>query len=65
MQVEAFQEQHREEQPRLIAGQPSADPAPGLGLARGEGDGPAADVRIAADLVGVGVVPVVLGRPPP
>jgi hypothetical protein len=64
MQVEAFQQQHREEQPGLIAGQPAAEAVPGPGLVRGEGNGPAADVRIAAGLVGVGVVPVVLGRPP-
>jgi hypothetical protein len=45
MQVEAFQQQHREEQPCLIAGQPAADSVPGPGLVPGDGDRPATDVR--------------------
>src|SRR5215468_7496758 len=39
-------------------------PVPGPDLARGERDRPATDVRVAADLVGMGMVAVVLGDPP-
>ncbi|GAA4364654.1 hypothetical protein GCM10023088_09160 [Actinomadura verrucosospora] len=64
VQVESFQEQHREEQPGLAAGQPYAESAAGLGVVAGEGDRAGGDVGVAVDLVGVGVVLVVLGDPP-
>jgi hypothetical protein len=64
VQVQSFQEQHREEQPGLAAGKPGAQTAPGAGLIRGERDRPAGHVGITAHLVGVGVVAVVLGDPP-
>ena len=62
--MKPFQEQHREEQPRLVAAQPGAHPVAALDLAGGERDRPAPDVRVAADLVGMGMVAVVLGDPP-
>jgi hypothetical protein len=64
IQMYALQEQHGEEQPRLVSGQPLSYPVPGPHLVRGERDRRASDVRVTADLVGVGVVTVVLGGPP-
>jgi hypothetical protein len=64
VQMKPFQEQHREEQPRLVAAQPGTQPVAGLDLGGGERDRPATDVRVAADLVGMGMTAVVLGDPP-
>jgi len=64
VQMKPFQEQHREEQPRLVAAQPGTQQVAGLDLAGGERDRPATDVRVAADLVGMGMMSVELGEPP-
>ena len=64
VQMKPFQEQHREEQPRLVAAQPGTQPVAGLELAGSERDRAATDVRITADLVGMGMMAVVLGNPP-
>lgn len=67
MQVECFQEQHGKEQQRLMTSQPSTGSYARAGIASmqiGQGERTTADVGIATDLVGVGVVPVVLGDPP-
>jgi len=58
VQVQALQQEHGKEQPRLVAGQQAAEAATRPGLLRGEGDRPAPDVGIPADLVGVSVMPV-------
>ena len=61
----AFEQQHREEQGGLVAGDPAPDAAaPGAGLRLGEHDATGIDVRVAVDVVGVGVVAVVLVDPP-
>ena len=64
VQVDALEEQQREEQPRLTRGDPAGEPAllGRVGLA--ERDGVARDVRVLADLVRVAVVLGVLVHPP-
>lgn len=64
VQGESFQEQHREEQPGLLTGQPGVRSAAHAGLVLGEGDRAVGDVGVAVDVVGVGMVTVVLGDPP-
>jgi hypothetical protein len=59
-----FQRQHREEQVRLVADDGAEQPSPAAGLLRGERERPDADVRVFAELVGVGVMAVVLAGPP-
>ena len=59
-----LQQQQREEQPGLVAGEQPDQPVPGAGLAVGEGQRGDADVGVQVLVVGVGVVGVVLGDPP-
>jgi hypothetical protein len=64
VQVQTFQQEHREEQPCLAAGQPDARAVAAAGLVGGESDRPSGDVGVSAGLVGVSVVAIVLGDPP-
>jgi hypothetical protein len=57
----AFEQQHREEQGGLVVRDPPPGPAAaGTGLRLGEHDPTGDDVGVAVDVVGVGVVAVVL-----
>ena len=64
VQAERLQQQHREEQVRLVAEhQPGCAPAAAR-LGAGESQHAEHDVRVCVHGVGVGVVPVVLAHPP-
>jgi hypothetical protein len=64
--VQAYSLQHRqrEEEAALTPGQPCAEAAPTIRCFAAEGDGPALDVGVFAELVGAGMVPAVLVHPP-
>ncbi|MDQ1130720.1 hypothetical protein QE381_002848 [Microbacterium sp. SORGH_AS 888] len=64
VKVEALQCQQREEQPALVPDDPSDRASSALRVLGKEHDGVRLDVGILADRVRVGVVPVVLVRPP-
>ncbi|CAO0826116.1 hypothetical protein SMICM17S_09175 [Streptomyces microflavus] len=64
LQRDAFEQQHREEQPGLVAGQPAGESFALRRLLLGPDQGADADVRVLVDVVGVGVVTYVLVVPP-
>jgi hypothetical protein len=64
VQVGRLQQQQREEQPGLMAGDQPDQPVLGAGLVGGEGQGGDADVGVQVLVVGVAVVVIVLGHPP-
>src|SRR5215211_8656000 len=64
VQVSRLQQQQREEQPALGAGDQPDQPVLGAGLVGGEGERGDADVGVQVLMVGVAVVGVVLGDPP-
>ncbi len=64
LQGDAFEEQHREEQPGLVAGEPAGEALALRRLLLGPDEGADADVRILVDVVRVGVVAYVLVVPP-
>lgn len=64
LQRDALQEQHREEQPGLVAGEPAGEALALRGLLLGPDEGADADVGVLVHVVGVGVVAYVLVVPP-
>jgi hypothetical protein len=64
MEVAGLQQQQREEQERLGAGDHPGQAVFAAGLGGGEGEHGDADVGVQVLVVGVGVVGVVLGHPP-
>lgn len=64
LQRDAFQEQHREEEPGLVAGEPAGEALTLGGLLLRPDKGAHADVRVLVDVVGIGVVAYVFVVPP-
>lgn len=64
LQSDAFEEREREEEPRLIAGEPAPEAGAVRRLPAGEDQHVGFDVGVLVDVVGVGVVPVVFVVPP-
>jgi hypothetical protein len=65
LQRDAFQKGEREEEPGLVAGEPAPEAGTVHGLLAGEDEDVGFDVGILVDVIGVGVVAVVLVVPPP
>jgi hypothetical protein len=64
LQGDAFEEGEGEEQPGLVAGEPAPEAGAFRGLFAGEDEDVGGDVGVLVDVVGVGVVAVVLVVPP-
>src|SRR5882757_10375311 len=64
VQAEAFQQQQREEQRRLMLGYPAGQSTLGVALAFGEGEQLDVQVGIVVLVIGVGVMAIVLLDPP-